>query len=170
MLTTITCDKCGKVAACMGGGEVSHAEADPETDCDGTLYSEGPMMSYFYPCGWSGDAQGAAIAIARLPLCVVELRDGTRGLALTGGGMDLSWEICEAYIRLGFLPPLHYAGDLPSMADKKLDERTKLVLAGAAESARAVANQAARAGARIREMRAKLGATIKGPIRKAVRK
>lgn len=36
-------------------------------------------------------------------------------LALTGAGMDFSWEICESYINLGYLPPLHFC-DLPNMA------------------------------------------------------
>lgn len=29
-------------------------------------------------------------------------------LALSGGGMDLSWEICRAYILLGYLPPAKF--------------------------------------------------------------
>ncbi len=31
--------------------------------------------------------------------------------------MDLSWEICEAYLRLGYLPPLYFCM-LPARADR----------------------------------------------------
>jgi hypothetical protein len=67
--------------------------------------AEGPMMNYYYPLEesdgeWrSFDAVAAALAVADLPVCVVEM-DGDYGLALTGGGMDLSWEICAAYVAL----------------------------------------------------------------------
>jgi hypothetical protein len=78
---------------------------------------EGPMMNYWYPVDSISDedeAADAAMTISDLPLCVVEV-GGTYGLALTGGGMDLSWEIAEAFVRIGMLPPVHFA-DLPSMA------------------------------------------------------
>jgi hypothetical protein len=88
---------------------------------DGDVISEaeGPMMNYWYPLEGISDeteASEAALGLSGLPLCVVEV-DGSYGLALTGGGMDLSWEIAEAYVRLGMLPPVHFA-DLPSMAGK----------------------------------------------------
>jgi len=79
--------------------------------------AEGPMMNYYYPIprfphGW----YEAAELIADLPLCVVYFEEeGDYALALTGGGMDLSWQICEAFMRLGYLPPVHYS-DLPGMA------------------------------------------------------
>lgn len=81
---------------------------------------EGPMMNYFYPCEVP-DPVEAALTLARhhLPLCVVETQAGV-GLALTGGGMDLSWEICEAYMRLGYVPPSGI--ELPRMAGKQANE------------------------------------------------
>lgn len=92
-------------------------EAVDEEDnrCTAEVHFEGPQMNYFYECDWN-DTEEAAKAIKNLPLCLIELRDGTKGMALTGGGMDLSWEICAAYVALGYLPPVHFAGDLPSMA------------------------------------------------------
>lgn len=82
---------------------------------------EGPMMNYWYPLdestysSWSKfDPKDAALKLADLPLCVVEV-DGQYGLALTGGGMDLSWDICKAFVALGYLPPAHFA-DLPNFA------------------------------------------------------
>lgn len=73
--------------------------------------AEGPMMNYAYPFPGSLDEDDAS-KIAHLPLCIV-IRDGYDSgceLALTGGGMNLSWEICEAYVLLGQLPPAHFAG------------------------------------------------------------
>lgn len=93
-------------------------------------YCEGPMMNYHYPLPDLGNAEDeytAAEWIRDLPLCVI-VWQGNYGpdysLALTGGGMDLSWEICEAFMRLGFLPPVKYA-NLPGMAGKgdRPDER-----------------------------------------------
>lgn len=80
---------------------------------------EGPMMSYWYslqttssPYGASvvahgGDQIDAAYRLHRTSLCVVEV-DGTYGLALTGGGMDLTWDIVRAFASLGYLPPVAF--------------------------------------------------------------
>lgn len=78
-------------------------------------YAEGPMMNYWYPIGLREEEIEAACAIKDLPLCFVKV-DDVDGIALTGGGMDLSWQICEAYVRLGYLPPVHFT--LPRMADR----------------------------------------------------
>lgn len=99
---------------------------------------EGPGMSYWYPLPRNdystGELRWMAEAIVDLPLCLVYLdHEGKYGLALTGGGMDLSWEIAEAYIRLGYLPPLAFI-DLPSFADLKLNERTQTVIAAFRET------------------------------------
>ncbi len=83
--------------------------------------AEGPVMNFWYPCPAAinddEEATEAAIALRDLPLCVVEV-DGNYGLALTGGGQDHTWEIVEAFVRLGQLPPVHYAGDLPAIAGR----------------------------------------------------
>lgn len=85
---------------------------------------DGPMMNYSYdlPIEFPlhADAHDAAGAIADLPLCIITEGEGggpfsdSPALALTGGGMDLSWQICQAYCRLGYLPPIVYC-DLPDM-------------------------------------------------------
>ncbi len=75
-----------------------------------TVYLEGPMMNYRYEVDLNriGSMEDAAFALKDVPLCIVDM-EGDHYLALTGGGMDLSWEICEAYMRLGYLPPTHFA-------------------------------------------------------------
>jgi len=59
-------------------------------------------------------------------------------LALAGGGMDLSWDICLAYMLLGYLPPVHFCG-LPGFAGKKLDAKAQWVIDGCRESCRLAA-------------------------------
>jgi hypothetical protein len=111
-------------------------EEEVDNECMGTVnYFEGPMMNYFHPCELRDlSNEEAAEAIAHLPLCVVEFADGERGFALTGGGMDLSWEICDAYISCGYLPPFASC-DLPDMSGKEKHPRTQLILEACQRSA-----------------------------------
>jgi hypothetical protein len=108
-------------------------EIDPYSDeLDGMR--EGPMMSYAYPLpNYDGDPSEDARKLVDLPLCIVEM-DGGTFLALTGGGMDFSWEICEAYMRLGFLPPVHFA-DLPRLAGFPRDDDHRKVIEACKRSA-----------------------------------
>lgn len=134
----------------MGSDEHRHIQPEMEdedgeeieVECDAHLYFDGPQMNYFYPCPFS-DTETAARAIAHLPLCVIEFADGEVGFALTGGGMDLSWEICEAYIRCGFVPPFQYT-DLPRMAGKYNESHTGLVLAACQRTCDILTEQAMR--------------------------
>lgn len=95
--------------------------------------SEGPMMNYWYSIEEDADRYSsfdpiaAAVAVADLPVCIVEV-DGAYGLALTGGGMDLSWEICAAFIALGKLPPVHFA-HLPKFAESWTERKETVVTA-----------------------------------------
>lgn len=92
------------------------------------LGAEGPMMNYRYPIAEGTATKDNARELVHVALCLVAFED-EEFLALTGGGMDMSWEICLAYITLGFYPPTHFG--LPAMADKYLDHpTTALVLAG----------------------------------------
>lgn len=116
-----------------------------------------PMMSYHYPLPYVGQSAAAlALALAGLPLLLVYWDDAdTYSLALTGGGMDLSWEICEAFVRLGFLPPVRFA-DLPGMAGRGLSERDGAILAACIEAADEHERAAARTAAYIREKAARI--------------
>lgn len=103
--------------------------------CGQEAYNEGPIMNSFYPLpSFRMSQEEAAEAIKDLPLAVVTLTDTDEmGLALTGGGMDLSWEIAEAHIRLGYWPPLQFCR-LPAYAGKRLNKRERMVLDACRES------------------------------------
>lgn len=98
-----------------------------------------PMMNYYYPAPDQDAAVMQATLHGVVPLVVVLLR-GEPVLALSGGGMDLSWEICEAYMHLGYLPPVHFARNLPRMAGRGPDakgegrQRDRWILEGCARA------------------------------------
>lgn len=112
---------------------------------------EGPMMSYYYPLEDTlRDMTEAAKCLVDLPLCVVHFNESdTYGLALTGGGMDLSWEICEAFMRLGYLPPVHFCR-LPAMAGRGVSPRDKWIISGCR---RALQGLKVRVGSDLRHLR-----------------
>ena len=123
------CEECGNIQLVTGEDECE--------ECGEYLYADGPMMNYFYPLpsasydNWEADD---AKKLINLPLCLVYFTNaGQWALALTGGGMDLSWEICEAFMILGFKPPVNFC-DLPNMAGMELTERNKWILEGCKQS------------------------------------
>jgi hypothetical protein len=82
---------------------------DPDIGC--------PMMNYAYPLDPQPDDAGRAAALlGDLPVEIILLgenqHEGRYVLALSGGGMDLSWEICEAYRLLDYHPPTHFMNRL----------------------------------------------------------
>lgn len=147
----VTCDKCGAVLVLTGGGDEDHSDLDSDSKCEGHVgLSEGPMMNYWYPVRLR-DPEDAARKISHLPLCVVEV-EGQTGLALTGGGMDLSWEICAAFVALGFYPPTHFAG-LPEMGGRGTSASDKRLMRACEESFRIAASWASRGIERLRDLR-----------------
>jgi hypothetical protein len=72
-----------------------------------------PMMNYYTDLG---DVSGQDIAQKFNNSCftVIEFDTGNVGLALTGGGMDMSWSMARAFISAGYLPP-EYICQLPKM-------------------------------------------------------
>lgn len=142
------CEECGfDVVLQSGHGDEKHSDCegylgvnedgdDIVNYCDGYVpLAEGPMMNYWYPFPSQDiDPIETAKAIADLPLCVVRVGD-QYGLALTGGGMDLSWEICEAFIRAGYYPPVHFA-DLPLMVGRGQSETDQAIVRACMESCR----------------------------------
>ena len=163
----VDCEECNGSCVCSTNmGEDEHRYIQPEVEdadgddvaneCMGTIYAiEGPQMNHFYPCELVGNSvEDAAREIAHLPLCVVEFADGETGFALTGGGMDLSWEICDAFISCGYLPPLQYC-DLPDMCGKEKHPRTQLILAACRRSAEIAEGWAKRRGESLDRMAAR---------------
>ncbi|MBD3404346.1 hypothetical protein GF420_15760 [candidate division GN15 bacterium] len=103
-----------------------------------------PMMNYYYEIGsrWEPvDAEEAqrTLWLESLPLTVVRV-DGNYVLALTGGGMDFSWEICEAFMVLGFLPPVHFCR-LPRIAGRGESDRDKEIVEACYQSVETVRTQ-----------------------------
>jgi hypothetical protein len=103
--------------------EISEAFLDT-----GTLVGE-PVMNYAYPIDTRVEPEDAqAILYARGGAVCIIMLDDKPHLALTGGGMDLTEDIAEAYMLLGELPPLHFC-HLPRMAED-WTPRKKWVLSG----------------------------------------
>jgi len=104
-----------------------------------------PMMNYIYPLPhYRNSAKWAQNLIADTACVVVEV-NGETCLALAGGGMDLSWDICLAYILLDYLPPLHFC-HLPEYAGgpPKGKQITKFIIDACRRSCRVVREQAKR--------------------------
>jgi hypothetical protein len=100
-------------------------------------HDDGPAICYFYELpDYQGDPLDDAKKLADLPLCIVNIEGDRYGLALSGGGMDLSWEICAAYVALGYLPPACISRDLPRLAGMKMSEEKRSVIKACRESLR----------------------------------
>ena len=108
-------------------GEPHYHEGDPCPVCPNTLERPDcmPMMNYYYALPYyEGDPEADQLTLYQSSANVVLVRmmgvDGdedTYVLALSGGGMDLSFDICHAYILLGYAPPIQFC-DLPDFADQ----------------------------------------------------
>ena len=155
LFEAVRCQECNKrVVFVNGGGGEPHNDVVGaiKSRCAGHVPSaDGPMMNYWYPLGYEIDdakAQELAKKIVDLPLCVVKLND-EYGLALTGGGMDLSWQICEAYMRIGSLPPTHFTP--PAMCGRGTSKVDRWIVRGYLRSCRIAAGWAKRSAERARE-------------------
>jgi len=99
---------------------------------------EGPMMNFLWGFGDISPQfdESTARKIIDVNMCLVFIEDEDKTyLALTGGGMDLSWDIAEAYIKLGYLPPAKIS--LPNLAGTDPNsDNNKLIIAAMKESYR----------------------------------
>lgn len=95
---------------------------------------QGPMMNYVYTLPhFRGDLDAASKLNGCI--CLVEFSPENQdkglpefGLALTGGGMDLSWVIAGAYVDLGYRPPASVVSRLPEFAGDTMTERKALII------------------------------------------
>jgi len=93
---------------------------------------EEPMMNYIYPLGQNFRPEDDSWKKLN-NTTIVEI-DGEYYLALTGGGMDMTWQIAESYINLGYYPPAHYCR-LPRMAGKDYkSEKNQRIITACKES------------------------------------
>lgn len=69
-----------------------------------------PMMCFYWPLAdtdyYGSDESAVARAVSDAGCCVLVEVDGEYGIALTGGGKDLSDHIVRAYANAGYMPPL----------------------------------------------------------------
>lgn len=135
---------------------------------------EGPMMNYSYALPSRGRVydERDAEKIGHLPLCIVfatgpDALDAPFALALTGGGEDLSWQICEAFALLGFAPPLHFC-DLPGMAGKPDGPRDAFVIAACRRTVEIVTARADRIDRGLRDMAGETGTLTDREALKAI--
>lgn len=134
------CADCGRTVVVTDDRVEAHdtrEDLDDEADavrCVGSgrrTRDQGPAMQFWWPVSTDLDLQDAAFQLRGIgSVCAVDV-EGTVGIALTGGGCDLSWEICASYIALGFLPPFALVDHLPTMAGAGLSARKLDVLAAA---------------------------------------
>lgn len=116
-----------------------------------------PMMNYYYPLDayhWKDSPEQLQ---ARLDLfggsCLLVEMDDKVVLTLMGGGMDLTWDICTAYILAGSLPPAHFASDVPEFAGMKLDKKNKIIITACERSLRGMIERQQRGLERLRSVR-----------------
>lgn len=148
-----------KGAAVMWNGCWTCPVCDTEHDTES--YDDGPMMSYYYPLPDGDVSSEDALKLAHLPLCLVNFHGSDNedrpewALALTGGGMDLSWQIAEAHMQLGYMPPA-FVCNLPRMAGMDLDSPVNAwIVAGCKRTGEALMLQGQRIISRLEDMGSK---------------
>jgi hypothetical protein len=80
-------------------------EYDHDMDQPGVEKPDGPMMNFYWPLGDSPrhDPVTMAWLVRDFNVCIVQVGD-EYGIALTGGGMDLSWDLAAAAVAVGYAP------------------------------------------------------------------
>lgn len=95
-----------------------------------------PMMNALWPCepryGMTDELAATAIDQHAGATVLVTINNeqhhGLQGIAMTGGGMNMSWDLCAAYICCSCIPPLRLLTDMPKFAGMKSSELTRAVL------------------------------------------
>jgi len=125
-------------------GEYNDKDKDELIDDATELWheQESPMMNYIYPLGQ--DFRPDDDTYKKLNNMTIVTVDDEDYLALTGGGMDMTWQIAETYVNLGYFPPSDYC-DLPGMAGKDYkSKKNQRIIEACKESLDAVSERALR--------------------------
>lgn len=121
-------------------------EGEPSVDEFETLINEIedefiPVASWIWPVRLNGDLEPQHLqAILHLyagPVCLVEI-DNEYYLGLTGAGMDLSWDLCKAFMLVGNFPPSVLAGNLEGADDGYVNADKIWIMQGSLHSLAAV--------------------------------
>jgi hypothetical protein len=143
----LSADTIAQVEADMAAAKEEHDEEALEQAVQDFEHSDGwyewkdsfePAMTFIWPCNpYRISDQDAATLINELAgsTSLVTItppddssEDETQGIVLTGGGMDLSWDICAAYICCGQIPPVRLLSGLPSFAGHNMSPMAKAIL------------------------------------------
>jgi hypothetical protein len=137
--TILSPEKIEEIEADLAEAKAEHDEEALEEAIDGFKGSDAwyewkdsyePAMNFIWPCepSYRRSLEDAATMIEELAGATAlvtitppedSVEDETTGIVLTGGGMDLSWDICAAYICCGQIPPIRLLEDLPLFAGAK---------------------------------------------------
>lgn len=125
-----------------------------------------PAMDYAYPLpNFRGCERELARKVDLEASCITVMSlDGETVLALTGGGMDFSWEICHAYTVAGYRPPLQFA-ELPGMAGRGESDQDLKLIALCIESCEIAARWARGKAKRLAELKAACTISTEGATR-----
>lgn len=110
-----------------------------------------PMMNYYYPIELRHEADVQQLQMKMFidggATALVEF-EGKPVIVLTGGGMDLSWDICLAYILCDSYPPVHFC-DLPQFAGQSDSDKNLTIIAACQKSCQGLKERAERAASRL---------------------
>lgn len=131
-----------------------------------------PMMNYYYPLPkdfkpWDNIKKD----LSPNTTLIYFTDEDKYAIALTGGGMNLTWNIAESYINLGYLPPLDYC-DLPRMAGMRMKPKSKKIIFACRRTLDVTKNRAVLHESKLNEVEAwlKEGGAIKKVKIKKVKK
>ncbi len=134
-LNAATCSECGKLLSAPPGIHLHRAIGIADTACQGTIEIGEPITNSHYSIpDMRLSPLEAMKLLGDLPVCLVQFhykhsaKKPSYSLALTKGGMSYYREICEAFMRLGFLPPFQVAR-LPNESADRID-RDRWILSG----------------------------------------
>ncbi len=90
-----------------------------------------PTSQCWWPCSAVERGEAAAVRLGDLPVCTVTFSNGEAGFALSGGGMDMTWFLARAYVRLGMLPPADLAANLRAVGGRGTSDEDRTVIGAA---------------------------------------